>query len=69
MQGLNVEQGNISKVFQSPEHAYTKGLLACRPALYPKGIRLPVVSDFMTKDGSERTKDNSERRKRLCDYK
>jgi len=45
--GSVVEAGRLAQVFQSPANAYTRGLLACRPALYPKGTRLPVVSDFL----------------------
>ncbi|MBC8034341.1 MAG: ABC transporter ATP-binding protein [Chitinophagaceae bacterium] len=45
--GEIVEQGSIRQVYEQPAHPYTKALLACRPALHPKGSRLPVVSDFM----------------------
>lgn len=45
--GTAVEEGNVNRVFTSPSHPYTRGLLACRPALYAKGKRLPVVSDFL----------------------
>nr|WP_294904814.1 ABC transporter ATP-binding protein [uncultured Lacibacter sp.] len=45
--GLIVEQGSVHEIFQRPQHPYTKALLACRPALHPKGKRLPVVSDFL----------------------
>ncbi|MEO8584398.1 MAG: ABC transporter ATP-binding protein [Flavitalea sp.] len=45
--GMIVEQGTIKQVFENPRHAYTKALLACRPALYSKGTSLPVVSDFI----------------------
>ena len=45
--GKIVEQNNTAGIFSSPKHPYTKALLACRPALHPKGERLPVVSDFM----------------------
>jgi peptide/nickel transport system ATP-binding protein len=49
--GNIVEENTTAKLFQFPKHPYTKALLACRPALYPKGQRLPVVSDFMNSDG------------------
>jgi len=49
--GSIVEQGNVRQVFDSPGHPYTKALLACRPGLYPKGTRLPVVGDFMSNSG------------------
>ncbi|MBP6024090.1 ABC transporter ATP-binding protein [Ferruginibacter sp.] len=45
--GEIVEQGIAKEVLQSPQHVYTKALLACRPAGKLKGERLPVVSDFI----------------------
>ncbi len=45
--GKLLEEGNVQQIFQHPSSPYTKALLACRPALHPKGKRLPVVSDFM----------------------
>lgn len=45
--GQIVEQGSVREIFDHPKHPYTKALLACRPALHPKGKRLPVVSDFL----------------------
>lgn len=45
--GNIVEQGLVVNLFNNPQHPYTKGLLACRPILHPKGERLPVVSDFL----------------------
>lgn len=48
--GSVVEQGSVSQVMQNPQHPYTKGLLACRPILHPKGKRLPMVSDFIEED-------------------
>ena len=45
--GQIVEQGNAKDILFSPQHPYTKALLACRPAGKTKGKRLPVVSDFM----------------------
>ncbi len=46
-QGKLVEYGDIVQIFQSPQHPYTKGLLACRPQLETKYRRLPTVDDFM----------------------
>jgi peptide/nickel transport system ATP-binding protein len=45
--GVIAEQGTVGQVLHHPSHPYTMALLACRPALHPKGSRLPVVSDFM----------------------
>lgn len=58
--GEVVEQNTAEQLFAAPQHPYTKALLACRPALYPKGERLPVVSDFMeiTGDGRILEKNN-----------
>jgi ATPase components of various ABC-type transport systems, contain duplicated ATPase len=46
-QGKIVESGEIKQIFYQPQHPYTKGLLACRPSLHGKVLRLPTVSDFM----------------------
>lgn len=50
-----VERGRTQEIFAAPKHPYTKGLLACRPSLESNPRRLPVVSDFMTSDGKERS--------------
>lgn len=52
--GSVVEEGNVKQIFKSPGHPYTRGLLACRPALYPKSVRLPVVSDFWSAETGHR---------------
>ncbi|MFK5855662.1 MAG: ABC transporter ATP-binding protein [Bacteroidota bacterium] len=45
--GKIVETGDIIKVFENPEHSYTKGLLACRPPTDKRISRLPVIDDFI----------------------
>jgi peptide/nickel transport system ATP-binding protein len=45
--GKVVEAGAIQTVFQTPQHPYTKGLLACRPRLDCRLQTLPTVVDFM----------------------
>lgn len=52
--GKIVEQGTVAEIFHQPQHPYTKALLACRPALHPKGKRLPVVSDFLGNEADSR---------------
>jgi peptide/nickel transport system ATP-binding protein len=56
--GEIVEQGTVENIFKSPQHPYTKSLLACRPPLDDRLRRLPVVADFMEveklADGSTR---------------
>ncbi|MEM9056314.1 MAG: ABC transporter ATP-binding protein [Pseudomonadota bacterium] len=49
-----VERGTTRQIFEHPENPYTKGLLACRPALGNNPRRLLTVSDFLTEDGAER---------------
>ncbi|WP_316818552.1 ABC transporter ATP-binding protein [Pedobacter nyackensis] len=48
--GRIVEQGAAKAIFGTPQHPYTKGLLACRPN--PKLLlkKLPVVADFLNED-------------------
>ncbi len=45
--GKIVEEGSSEEIFNNPKHAYTKGLLACRPSLNITYSRLPTVEDFM----------------------
>jgi peptide/nickel transport system ATP-binding protein len=44
------EQGSIRAIFESPQHPYTKALLACRPRLDRRPKRLPVIDDFLRGD-------------------
>lgn len=46
--GKMVEIKAAKTLFSKPQHYYTKALLACRPTLYDKGMRLPVVQDFLS---------------------
>jgi len=46
-EGKIVESGDVWQIFSSPQHPYTKGLLACRPQLEGDQQYLPTVSDFM----------------------
>ncbi len=45
--GVVKEQGGAAAVFAAPNDAYTRALLACRPTLDRRPIRLPVVDDFL----------------------
>jgi peptide/nickel transport system ATP-binding protein len=51
--GEIVEQNKTAEVFQNPMHPYTKALIACRPALHPKGEPLPQVADFMNPENAK----------------
>ena len=53
--GEIVEQATKDQLFKHPQHPYTKALLACRPALYNKDERLPVVSDFLNEEATGET--------------
>lgn len=57
--GNIVEQGPVANLFSNPQHPYTKGLLACRPILHPKGERLPVVGDFL--EGKQKPETGSQK--------
>ncbi len=45
--GEIMETGDIEKLFKTPEHPYTQGLLACRPPIDKRFVQLPTVSDFV----------------------
>jgi peptide/nickel transport system ATP-binding protein len=45
--GVVREKGRVAEIFESPQDAYTKALLLCRPRLDVKPKRLPVIDDFM----------------------
>lgn len=52
-QGQIVEQGTVEQIFNTPQHPYTKGLLACRPPLHQRLRRLPTVRDFLEAEGAQ----------------
>ncbi|WP_414552706.1 ABC transporter ATP-binding protein [Anabaena sp. CCY 0017] len=46
--GQIVEYGAAEQIFSSPQHPYTKGLVACRPTLNRRPHKLLTVSDYMS---------------------
>lgn len=48
--GLLVEQGSSTDIFEQPQAAYTKALLNCRPPLDRKVARLATIHDFQEKE-------------------
>lgn len=42
-----VEQGPADEILHAPRHPYTQGLLACRPPLQSRPMRLPTVADYL----------------------
>ncbi len=59
--GEVVETGDTEAIFNSPEHPYTKGLLACRPPLDHRVTKLPTVKDFLDGVEEDRREDPSRR--------
>ncbi len=53
--GKIVEHAAAETIFNSPQHPYTQGLLACRPSPQFQLKKLPVVSDFLQVDGQGET--------------
>lgn len=58
-----VEQNTAKNIFMAPQHPYTKGLIACRPALDRNPERLLTVSDFMDEAGNEIEVDETKTKK------
>ncbi|MCC5614996.1 ABC transporter ATP-binding protein [Nostoc sp. CHAB 5836] len=46
--GKVVESGASEQIFSSPQHPYTKGLIACRPTLNRRPQKLLTVFDYMS---------------------
>lgn len=63
--GEIVETGNTDSILKSPQHPYTKGLLLCRPALYERGEKLPVVDDFLNNNFKEKEPANFSMEKKV----
>ena len=68
-QGQLVEQGPVATIFKQAQHPYTQALLACRPARYSKGERLPVVADFLHPNAVEIRKTDTEVQTNKADHK
>jgi peptide/nickel transport system ATP-binding protein len=46
-QGEIVEQGEVSTIFKTPEHVYTKALINSRPSLKTRLKTLPTIQDYL----------------------
>jgi len=42
-----VEQGEVSQIFKSPKHLYTKALINSRPSMETRLKQLPTIDDFI----------------------
>jgi len=51
--GEIVEKGPIELIFNHPQHPYTKGLLACRPPLGKRPVRMKTIAGFWDGTGTE----------------
>ncbi|TNE48629.1 MAG: ABC transporter ATP-binding protein [Bacteroidetes bacterium] len=47
-QGEIVETGPVEQILQAPQHPYTRGLIACRPSLERRVLRLPTIEDYLS---------------------
>jgi len=45
--GVVRETGDVETIFNAPQDAYTRALIACRPSLDTRPRRLPVIADFV----------------------
>lgn len=63
--GEIVEQNTTKNIFNHPQKPYTQALIACRPAAHKKNERLPVVSDFMENEISNKKSDLGSRNPEL----
>ena len=48
------ESGAAAQIFAAPQHPYTKALMACRPRVDRRPLRLPVIEDFLNGNGDSR---------------
>jgi peptide/nickel transport system ATP-binding protein len=63
--GEIIEQNTTKNIFNHPQKPYTQALIACRPAAHKKNERLPVVSDFMENEISNKKSDFGSRNPEL----
>lgn len=53
--GKIVEEAPVQELFTNPKHAYTKGLMECRPPVDKRLKQLPLLEDFLASDTLKRT--------------
>ena len=51
--GEIVEQGDVSTIFKSPQHNYTKALIHSRPSLNTRLKTLPTIQDYLNNSTSD----------------
>lgn len=67
--GETKEYGEAKAIFENPQHAYTRGLLACRPTPESYERRLPQVRDFVADQEMKREVIPAETRSKLAQAK
>lgn len=60
--GEIVETGKTQEIFSAPKENYTKGLIACRPKLNTRPVRLPTIEDFLNNQSLTPPVENSQER-------
>ncbi|MCL4119532.1 UNVERIFIED_CONTAM: hypothetical protein GTU68_014076 [Idotea baltica] len=60
--GNIVEEGDVSKIFKSPQHNYTKALINSRPSLNTRLKVLPTIQDYLDNTISEATITSEQRK-------
>ncbi len=58
--GKIVEENSVDQLFTSPQHPYTRALLACRPKMDAHLRRLPTIQDFIIAEGQNANKTTDE---------
>ncbi|RLD46946.1 MAG: ABC transporter ATP-binding protein [Bacteroidetes bacterium] len=51
--GELIESGNIEQIFNNAKHAYTRGLINCRPKTEIRSKQLPTVNDYLNLNDKE----------------
>ncbi len=67
-QGIIVEEGSANEIFRRPSHPYTQGLVACKPDIAHRPLKLPVITDFLNPEMAhwklDKTEQSMEERKK-----
>jgi peptide/nickel transport system ATP-binding protein len=66
--GTIVEQGSVGDIFHTPQHPYTRGLLACRPPLGKRLKRLPTIEKYLLNEQTE-FQDIVSKNQRIAEHK
>jgi len=59
-----VEQGEVSQIFKSPKHIYTKALINSRPSMATRLKQLPTIEDFINNTANPKVITSEERQQK-----